>query len=53
MDKDKDKDEDKDEAWVTGSMGMKEKVGVVLDHNTTPNREYSHLSHTETFLRQN
>ena len=32
-DKDEGKDKDEDEAWVVGSTGMKEKVGVVLDRN--------------------
>ena len=33
MDKDEGED-DEDEAWVAGSTGMKEKVGVVLDRNS-------------------
>ena len=33
MDVDMDEDEDEDKAWMAGLTGMKEKVGVVLDHN--------------------
>ena len=38
MDEDEGED-DEDEAWVAASMGMKEKVGVVLDCNTTPSSD--------------
>ena len=35
VDRDEGEDEDEDEAWAAGSTGMKEKVGVVLDHNNS------------------